>query len=137
MKKTAIAVFAALTFTCAGISAAEAHHAISAQFDPQQTLDAEGTLVKFELINPHSYAHIMMNGPDGVQSVWSFETGASSALRRAGISTKDAFKAGEKVKFSYHPARNGSHTGLLIRLALPDGRMIGMGTLRSLGQGPQ
>ena len=40
------------------------HHAFSAEFDINKPLSLEGTLVKWEMINPHSWFHIDIEDAD-------------------------------------------------------------------------
>ncbi len=126
-------LIAAAALTLAAAAPALAHHAVNAQFDPDKYIPSSGVLTKFELINPHSYLHVDIKNAQGVYENWTFETGAPSALRSAGIASKDAFKLGETYKFSYHPARDGTHTGLVTQWELPDGRKIGFGPAKDFG----
>jgi hypothetical protein len=112
---------------------AQAHHAINAQFDPAKNVEMTGTLFKVELINPHSYLQMYVKDAKGENQLWAFETGAPSALRKAGVTSREAFKIGENYSFSVHPSRDGSRTGLINTITLPDGRKIGMGSAQSLG----
>ena len=49
------------------------HHAFSAEFDIEQPLTLEGKLVKWEMINPHSWFHIDVEAEDGTISTWLVE----------------------------------------------------------------
>lgn len=113
-------------------TAAFAHHAVNSQFDVTKNLLFEGTMTKFELINPHSYVHLDRKLPNGKVESWSFETGAPAAIKRAGLSAREAWKRGETYKLSYSPARDGSHTGLMNAFVLPDGRIIGFGSAQNV-----
>ena len=47
-----------------------AHHAFSAEFDIGKPLKMQGTLTKWEMINPHSWFHINVKGADGAVVPW-------------------------------------------------------------------
>jgi hypothetical protein len=115
----AVALFAALPTA--------AHHAVNAQFDVTKNVLLTGVLTKVEIINPHSYIHFDVTGPGKKITSWSIETGAPGALRRAGLSLRDALKVGGTYKFVICPSRNGSPTGLMSRITLPDGKSFTFG----------
>jgi hypothetical protein len=104
-----------------------AHHAVNAQFDVTKNVLLTGVLTKVEIINPHSYIHFDVTGPGKKVTAWSIETGAPGALRRAGLSLRDALKVGNTYKFVICPSRNGSPTGLMSGITLPDGRSFTFG----------
>ncbi len=135
MKKYS-AFLAGIVSAIAAVVPATAHHAVNAQFEPDQFVEMSGVLRKFELINPHSYLHIDVKNDKGVYEEWNFESGAPAALKHAGIASKDAFKIGETYSFTMHPSRDGTHTGLIVVWKLPDGRKIGFGTAKDFGVEP-
>jgi hypothetical protein len=130
------AFLAGIVSAIAAVVPATAHHAVNAQFEPDQFVEMSGVLRKFELINPHSYLHIDVKNDKGVYEEWNFESGAPAALKHAGIASKDAFKIGETYSFTMHPSRDGTHTGLIVVWKLPDGRKIGFGTAKDFGVEP-
>jgi Family of unknown function (DUF6152) len=105
---------------------ASAHHAANSQFDVNQNLIMTGVLTGYELINPHPYFHFKVKGADGTWTNWSFETGAPIMLKRAGLSCREVCIIGNTFKFVYSPSRDGSHTGLMTAITLPDGRLIAL-----------
>ena len=52
-----------------------AHHAFSSEFDVNKPLTIRGTLTKWEMVNPHSWFHIDVKGPDGTVVPWLIEGG--------------------------------------------------------------
>ncbi len=135
MKKSSAFVAVVASVLAAAVPAS-AHHAVNAQFEPDQFVEMSGVLKQFELINPHSYLHIDVKHDKGVYEEWNFESGAPAALKHAGIASKDAFKIGETYSFTMHPSRDGTHTGLIVVWKLPDGRKIGFGTAKDFGVEP-
>src|SRR5882672_9056604 len=76
----------------------EAHHAFAAEFDANKPIKLKGTIVRVEWVNPHSWFHINVKGPDGKVQEWMFEGGGPAALARRGF-TKDyaGLKPGSEI----------------------------------------
>ena len=106
---------------------AAAHHAVNAQFDVTKNVLLEGVLTKVEIINPHSYIHFDVKGKGGKVTNYSIETGAPGAMKRAGLSMRDALKVGQAYKIVICPSRNGTPTGLMSGITLPDGKTFTFG----------
>jgi hypothetical protein len=130
MSKSAFLIGAAAA-VAAFAGAASAHHAVNAQFDVTQNIAATGVLTRTELINPHSYFHFDVTTGGRKRNI-SMETGAPAALARAGLSVRDHLKPGTTFKLVYSPSRNGSDTGLLHAMEMPDGKLIGFGGAQNI-----
>lgn len=126
---------AAITLITAAALPVAAHHAVNAQFDVTKNVALTGVLTKVELINPHSYIHFDVKGTNGKVVNWSIETGAPGALKRAGLSVRDALKAGQTYKIVVSPARNGTATGLMSAITLPDGKSFSFGAQNNIDAG--
>jgi hypothetical protein len=55
-----------------------AHHSFAAEFDISKPVKLTGTVTSMEWINPHSWIHIDVKGPDGTVTNWMIEGGSPS-----------------------------------------------------------
>src|SRR5258707_14562177 len=103
--------------------AAFGHHAFSAEFDVNKPINLKGVLTEVEFINPHSWFHIDVKGPDGSIQNWMIEAGTPNVLIRRGI-TKRSIPIGLEVVVDGFQAKNGTLRGSGRDLTLPDGRKL-------------
>lgn len=106
-----------------GAGAAQAHHSYS-MFDRTKTTTLNGSIRNFEMVNPHSYVWVIVRGANGSDQIWGLEGGGVAAMQRAGLN-KSSVKVGDKVLIDMHPLRDGRNGGQLVRMRLPDGKIIG------------
>jgi Family of unknown function (DUF6152) len=106
-----------------------AHHSFAAEFDDKQPVTLEGTVVKFEFMNPHSWIHMDVKTEDGKMERWKVETGSTNALFRRGW-RKDSLRTGDHVTINAFRAKDGSHTANASQVKLPDGRQISAASSR-------
>lgn len=103
-----------------------AHHAFAAEFDANQPIKLTGTLVKWEMINPHSWFHINVKGPDGKVSEWMVEGGSPSSLIREGV-TKETVPIGTVLIIEAYHAKSGDNKAVGRDFVLPDGKRLFLG----------
>ena len=103
-----------------------AHHAFSAEFDVNKPMKLQGTLVKWEMINPHSWFHIDVKGPDGQVVRWLVEGGSPNQLIRLGV-TKNTLSAGMELLIEGYLARDGTNKGVGRNFTLADGKRLFLG----------
>ena len=96
-----------------------AHHAFSAEFDVNKPLTLKGTLTKWEMINPHSWFHLNVKGPDGQVSEWMIEGGSPNTLIRLGV-TKSTVKVGTELTIEGYQAKEGSNKAVGRNFILAD-----------------
>ena len=122
----------ALTMAVLAAQPARAHHAFAAEFDGNKPVTLKGTVTKVELINPHSWLHIVVKDEkSGASTPWRIEMGAPNQLLRRGWNTK-ALPAGTEVIVQGYAAKNGTKLANGGTITFGDGRKI---TVSSFGTG--
>jgi hypothetical protein len=99
-----------------------AHHGAAA-FGPATVTLETATVTGFDWRNPHALLRFTATAADGTAAEWTAETAGLVILLRAGW-RRDVLKPGDQVTIVGRPASNGSHTMLLQRIILSDGREL-------------
>jgi hypothetical protein len=101
--KDVLAAFAGLT-TIALSPLAFAHHGFAAHFDPDRTIRIEGTIARFDFINPHGLLFIDSVNEAGEAVVYRCDLQARVQLARRGVD-ETLFTVGEPIVVVGFPAR--------------------------------
>jgi hypothetical protein len=121
---TSLFVLAGLCVVC---TPGFAHHGYAA-YDMLTTKVVKGTVTTFIMANPHSQINMdVKDATSGAVDHWVVEDAATVRGMRAGGFQFDTLKAGDEVTVDYHPAKGSVHAGLLIKIKLPDGRVLPQG----------
>jgi hypothetical protein len=125
MRRESVLIAAGLLFLAA--ASVSAHHAFAAEFDAEKPVTLKGTVTKMEWINPHSWIHIDVKGPDGKVTPWMVEGGAPNALLRRGFS-KDSLPAGTEIVIEGYQAKNGTKKANGRDITFGDGKKLFVGS---------
>ena len=104
-----------------------AHHAFSAEFNPNAPVKLQGPITKVELINPHAWIHMKVTKPDGKVEEWAVEGGTPNTLQRRGI-TRNTVAIGTVIMVQGYQAKDGTLRANGRNITFPDGRTLFMGS---------
>ena len=103
-----------------------AHHSFAAEFDADKPITLKGTVVKWEMVNPHGWITIDVTGSEGKTAQWMIET-SNERSDEAGL-TKRSLKPGDQITVEGYRAKDGSNTVNASRVTLADGRKVFAGS---------
>jgi len=104
---------------------AVSHHSVSGQFDVTRKVVLVGTVKRVDWVNPHIYIHLDVDDGHGKIDTWKLNTIPVSMARRAGITKESLLAAGQTLKMTAYPARDGTeHLGFVFRIDYPDGHFV-------------
>ena len=124
MNKLLIAAFATSFFAS---TSALAHHSFAAEYDSEKPIKFSGTVTEMKWSNPHGWIYVDVKDESGNVVNWALETSASNGLIRRGWRKED-LPAGTVLQIEGWQARNGSPTGNISSVTLPDGKRLFAGT---------
>jgi len=104
-----------------------AHHAFAAEYDASKRLTLKGKVTKWELVNPHSWIHLDVAGPDGKVTEWMVEGGSPNSLLRNGFN-KNSLPAGTEIVVEGYQAKDGANRAVGANLTYAaDGKRLFLG----------
>ena len=103
-----------------------AHHAFAAEFDINKPVKLQGTVTRMEWINPHSWIHLDVKGPDGKVTNWMVEGGSPNIMLRRGF-TKKSLEAGSEIVVEGFQAKNGESMANGSNITFKDGKRLFVG----------
>ena len=102
------------------------HHAFSAEFDIERPLTLTGKLVRWEMINPHSWFHMDIENEEGDLVRWMIEGGSPNELIRNGV-TKNTLDIGIELTVEGYYAKDGTPKGVGRNFLLANGDRLFLG----------
>lgn len=103
----------------------DAHHSFAA-FDRTKEVTLTGVVKEVQWNNPHAWIQMVVTDAKGQHTEWGLECGSPNMMARTGWKSSTV-KAGDKVVAVANPLKDGRPNGALVRITLPDGRVLGPG----------
>jgi hypothetical protein len=103
--------------------AAFAHHSFAAVFDGRRTVDVEGVVREFRLVNPHAEMTLEVTNAEGGKELRTVEFDGRLNLTNGGW-TPDIIKAGEHVTVHGNPAHHDGDRIWFLSLTRADGTQL-------------
>ena len=110
-----------LGLTLVLLSPGHAHHGFANHFDPTREETVEGTVTRFDFVNPHTKFYLRVARASGETEDWVVETSGASEFLRNGQLSGDTIQPGDRLWIVGHPARARSYEMRANRLRLPNG----------------
>jgi hypothetical protein len=124
--RTKILIGLAILSLPAAAIPAWAHHSFAAEFDINKPVKLEGTVTSMEWINPHSWIHLDVKGPDGKVVGWMVEGGSPNILLRRGF-TKKSLEPGTVIIVDGYQAKTGENRANGSNITFSDGKRLFLG----------
>lgn len=121
-----LSVFIANAGLLLAVAPAWAHHAFQAEYDEKKPIHLVGKVTEMEWINPHSWIHLDVTGPDGKVTNWMVECGSPNIMLRRGF-TKRTLEAGTEIEVQGYQAKSGENKANGGSVTFKDGRRLFVG----------
>lgn len=98
-----------------------AHHGTNVTYDQSKTVVLKGAVTDFKFANPHVEIHLDVKDESGKIVNWNIEGVGVYYWTKLGWN-RTSLKPGDRITVTINPARTGSPTGVVLKLATASGK---------------
>jgi hypothetical protein len=103
---------------------AVAHHAVTAEFNPEKVITLKGTVSRVDWVNPHIFVYLDVKDEGGKTTTWMLQSLPPLFFRGSGL-TKETLLNGPEATVTAYPAKDGTRAyGFLLKVTYPDGHFF-------------
>jgi hypothetical protein len=102
-------------------TSARAHHGAASLYDVSKETTLKVTITEFVWTNPH--VEVGIASVDDKSAHWLLELGSPPNIANRGWTSR-SLKAGDVVTVTFNPGLRGARIGRLVKLVLPDGKVL-------------
>ena len=123
MRRRSFVSIVATAFVIGAVTASQAHHSFSAEYDRDKPITLTGPVTKLEWTNPHARIYIDVTDADGKVTNWDFELGPPNGLMRQGWN-RNSLPQGTVVTINGFLSKDQPNVANARSVHLPDGRQV-------------
>jgi Family of unknown function (DUF6152) len=123
MTKSKLTALLGLLIAPFGFESAFGHHSFEGVFDGSRTVDVEGVVKEFRLVNPHAMMTLEVANDQGRKELRTIEFDGLLNLTVGGW-TSETIRPGERVMVHGNPARSGNGRVWFLSLTRADGTKL-------------
>jgi hypothetical protein len=107
-------LWTAATFISLSCGSVHGHHSFAGTYLVEQRGTIEGTVLMFQIRNPHSFLNLEIKAADGKTSLWGVEWDSVTHLTQTGV-TATTLKVGDRVTITGSPSKDPAEHKMLMR----------------------
>jgi len=105
-----------------------AHHAVTAEFNPDKVITLKGVISKVDWVNPHIFIYMDVKDESGKTTTWMLQSLPPLFFRGSGLTKDTLLSNTQEATITAYPAKDGTRAyGFLLKLSYPDGHFYNLG----------
>ncbi len=114
-----------------------AHHAVTAEFNPDKVITLKGVVSKVDWVNPHIYIYLDVKDESGKTTTWMLQSLPPLFFRGSGLTKETLVNPTQEATVTAFPAKDGTRAfGFILKVTYPDGHFYNLAPQGDSGPPP-